>query len=129
MPVSLKIDFSGQYNTFKNSSNSFLTFEKPIYDADRVGFAGIIVYSSPLPDENGNTVYYAFDMGCTHEINKSSKVYPVSGALGKVKCSKCGSVFDISFGVGHPDNTSGPAKEVLKRYKVTVTENYLYVYR
>jgi len=129
MLVSLKIDFSGKYNTFKNSSNEFLTFETPIYDADRLGFAGILVYSSPQVDEYGNTIYYAFDMACTHEISRTAKVYPIKGSLGKVKCNKCGSVFDISFGVGHPDNTSGPAKEVLRRYKVTITENYLYVYR
>ena len=129
MPVSLKLDFNGKYNTFKNSSNVFIEIENPDTYADKIGFAGIIVYSSPLPDEYGNSIYYAFDMGCTHEIDKTAKVYPIVGSLGKVKCNKCGSVYDISFGVGHPDNTSGPAKEVLRRYKVTVTENYLYVYR
>ncbi len=127
MPVSLKIDISGKYNTFKNSTNEFLIFEKPVYEADRVGFAGIIVYSAVNFDDNGSSVYYAFDMACTHELTQSAKVYPVAGEFGKVKCSKCGTVYDVSLGFGDP--ISGLTKEILRKYKVTVTETSLYVYR
>lgn len=129
MPVSLKIDLTGKYNTFKNSSNQFLFFEKPIYDADRVGFAGVLVYSGMIPDDYGNTIYYAFDMACTHEIKQDAKVFPMDNGLSQVKCNKCGTIFDVSFGLGIPDTTSGPAREILKRYKVNVTENFIYVYR
>ncbi len=127
MPVSLKIDISGQYNTFKNSTNEFLLFEKPVYEADRVGFAGIFVYSGVNFDDNGNSVYYAFDMTCTHELTRDAKVYPVVGDFGKVKCAKCGTVYDVSLGFGNP--VSGQSKEILRKYKVTVTETSLYVYR
>lgn len=124
--VSLKIDLSGQYNTFKNSTNVFLKFEKPVYEADRVGFAGIIIYSGINFDDNGNSVYYAFDMACTHEIKQDAKVYPVEGKYGQVKCIKCGSIYDVSLGFGNP--ISGPSKEILRKYKITSTENYLYVH-
>lgn len=127
MPVSLKIDISGQYNTFKNSTNEFIVFEKPPQYLDRVGFAGIIVYSAVNFDDNGNSVYYAFDMACTHELTQSAKVYPVAGDFGKVKCAKCGTVYDVSLGFGNP--VSGQSKEILRKYKVTVTETSLYVYR
>ncbi len=129
MPVSLRLDLSGTYNTFRNSSNTFLLFEKPVFDADRVGFAGIFVYSGINFDDNGNTVYYAFDMACTHELKQDAKVFPLKDELGKVKCSKCGSVFDVSLGFGNP--VSGPAKEILRKYKTTVDANQtsLYVYR
>ena len=127
MPVSLKIDLTGQYNGFKNSTNEFLIFEKPFYEADRVGFAGIIVYSGVNFDDNGNSVYYAFDMTCTHELTQDAKVYPVVGEFGKVKCNKCGTVYDVSLGFGNP--VSGQSKEILRKYKVTVTKTSLYVYR
>jgi nitrite reductase/ring-hydroxylating ferredoxin subunit len=127
MPVSLKIDISGKYNTFKNSTNEFLIFEKPVYEADRIGYAGILVYSGVNFDDNGNSVYYAFDMACTHELSRDAKVYPVEGDFGKVKCAKCGTVYDVSLGFGNP--VSGPSKEILRKYKVTVTETSLYVYR
>jgi len=127
MPVSLKIDLSGKYNLFKNSTNEFLVFDKPEFEADRVGYAGIVVYSGISFDDFGNSVYYAFDMACTYEISADAKVYPVKGEIGKVKCIKCGSVYDLSSGFGLP--LSGLSKEVLRKYKVTVNENFLYVYR
>lgn len=127
MPVSLKIDLSGQYNTFKNSTNEFLIFEKPVFEADRVGFAGILVYSGVDFDDNANSIYYAFDMACTYELSQSAKVYPVVGDFGKVKCSKCGAIYDVSLGFGDP--VSGQTKEILRKYKVTVTETSLFVYR
>lgn len=125
--VSLKIDLSGKYNTFKNSTNEFLTFEKPEIFNDRVGFAGIIIYSGINFDDNGNSIYYAFDMACTHEIKQDAKVLPVEGKYGEVKCTKCGSVYDVSLGFGNP--ISGPSKEKLRKYKVTVTETNLFVYQ
>jgi hypothetical protein len=127
MPVSLKIDFTGKYATFKNSTNEFRLFEERDLDADRIGFAGIVVYSGVNFDDNGNSVYYAFDMACTNELTRDAKVYPVAGDFGKVKCAKCGTVYDVSLGFGNP--VSGQSKEILRKYKVTITENYLFVYR
>jgi len=128
MPVSLKIDLTGKYNRFKNSSYTFLVIDKAEYDADRLGFAGILLFSGML-DDFGNSTYYAFDMACTYEISKSAIVLPIEETGFKVKCNKCGTEYDLSFGLGIPDTTSGPAREVLRKYKVNVNQNFIYVYR
>lgn len=127
MPVSFRLELIGKYSYMKNSTNQFAVLETPVLVDDRIGYAGLFVYSGIMFDDNGNTIYYAFDMACTNEISKDAKVYPVPGELGKVKCNKCGSVFDVSMGLGNP--VSGTAKEILRKYKVAVTDNYLYVYR
>ncbi|OIP84688.1 MAG: hypothetical protein AUK44_01680 [Porphyromonadaceae bacterium CG2_30_38_12] len=120
-PVSLKLNLSGNYSTFKNNPNQFRRIEKPEYEADRIGFGGILVYCGMNPDE-----YYAFDMACPYEAKKDVKIYPLTDALGRVKCEGCGSVYDVSFGFGNP--LSGPSKEILKKYKTTLTQDYLYIY-
>lgn len=127
MPVSYRLELTGKYSYLKNSTNQFAVLETPTLVNDRIGYAGLLVYSGIMLDDNANTIYYAFDMACTNEISRDAKVFPVSGELGKVKCNKCGSVFDVSMGLGNP--VSGPAKEILRKYKVTVTNSYLYVYR
>ncbi len=127
MPVNFRIDLTGKYNYLKNSSNQFAVIEKAVLTDDRIGYAGLLVYSGITLDDYGNSVYYVFDMACTNEVSKNAKVYPVSDEIGKVKCSKCGSVFDVSLGLGHP--VSGPAKDILRKYKVRITDNYLYIYR
>ncbi len=123
-PVSLQLNLTSTYPVFKNSFNQFLLFEKRIYETDRIGFGGIIIYSGF--DDAGNTGYYAFDMACPYEAQSIVRVYPIEGSLGQVKCEKCGSVYDVSFGFGNP--VSGPATEILKRYKTTVTNDVLYIY-
>jgi len=124
-PVSLQLNLTSTYPTFRNSFNQFLLFEKRIYETDRIGFGGIIIYSGI--DDSGNTGYYAFDMACPYEAQSNVRVYPVKESLGQVKCDKCGSVYDVSFGFGNP--VSGPSTEILKPYKTTLTNDVLYVYR
>ena len=127
-PVSLQINLSvGKYVTFRNSTNEYLLFEKRIIETDRVGFGGILVYSGISLDDGGNTIYYAFDMACPYEAKSNIKVYPVKDALGKVKCDECGSVYDVGFGLGNP--VEGPSKEILKRYKTSLSSDVLYIYR
>lgn len=118
-PVNLQLNLTTTYPTFKNSYNQYILFEKRVFETDRIGFGGIMVYSS----FEGN--YYAWDMACPYEANKNIKVRP--NDIGQAVCDSCLSVFDLGFGVGNP--SSGPAKEVLKRYKVTVSGDYLYISR
>lgn len=127
-PVSLQINLSvGQYVTFRNSSNEYLLFEKRIFETDRIGFGGVLIYSGISYDDAGNTIYYAFDMACPYEAKSTVKVYPVKDDLAKVKCSECGSVYDVGFGLGNP--VEGPSKEILKRYKTNLSNDVLYIYR
>lgn len=127
VPVSLQLNLTAEYPTFKNSSNQFLLFETGKLAYDRVGYGGILVYSGLSFDDSGNTIYYAFDMACPYEANRTTKVYPKEDSLGEVVCEKCGSVYDIGFGFGNP--TSGPSKEPLKKYHTSVSGDMLYISR
>jgi nitrite reductase/ring-hydroxylating ferredoxin subunit len=121
-PVFLDIDLRlAPYNTtLKNNNNSYVLFEEPRMGkelTDRIGYGGVIVYA----DFEGK--YCAFDLACPHEALPSVKVKP--NDLGQLVCDSCNSVYDISFGVGHP--TKGPSKEGLKRYKTMLQGDLLRV--
>ncbi len=118
-PVYLDLNLTTTYPTFKNNINESLIFTKPIFVTDRIGFGGILVYVG------FDGQYYAFDMACPYEANSNIRVYP--NGNGQAVCQKCGSVFDIGYGVGNP--SSGPAHEVLKRYKATLSGDILYITR
>jgi nitrite reductase/ring-hydroxylating ferredoxin subunit len=118
-PVGLELNLTSTYPTFRNSHNKSLTFLKGITVTDRIGYGGILVYTSFDGD------YYAFDMACPYEAKPTVRVYPNN--LGQVICEKCGSVFDIGYGIGNP--STGPAKEALKRYRATLSGDILYISR
>ena len=125
LPVSLQLNLTTTYPTFKNSSNQYLLFEKRYLETDRIGYGGILVCTGVALDDYGNSTYFAFDMACPYEADKDVKVYPDENSLGKVVCEKCGSVFDVGYGFGNP--LSGPAKETLKKYRTTISGDYLIV--
>lgn len=116
-PVYLELNLTSTYPTFRNSFNKFLTFEKPVFVTDRIGYGGILVYT----DLNGE--YCAFDLSCPYEAKPTIRVVPNN--IGQAVCEGCGSVFDLTSGIGNP--ISGKAKEVLKRYKATLSGDILYI--
>ena len=116
-PVSLQLNLTSTYPTFRNSYNKSLTFTKGVSVTDRVGFGGILVYTG------FDGTYSAFDMACPYEIKSTVRVYP--NDIGQAVCEKCGSVFDIGYGIGNP--SAGPAKEALKRYKTSLSGDILYI--
>jgi len=118
-PVSLELNLTTTYPNFRNSTNHYLTFTKPVTVSDRIGFGGILVYTG------FDGEYYAFDMSCPYEAKSNIRVYP--NDLGQAVCEGCGTVFDIGYGIGNP--SSGKAKEVLKRYKTTLSGDVLYISR
>ena len=118
-PVRLQLNLTTTYPTFKNSVNQHLLFEKRIFETDMIGYGGILVYSG------FDGIYYAFDMACPYEAKSTIKVYP--NDVGQAVCKECGSVYDIGYGIGNP--SSGPAKEVLKRYKASISGDVLYISR
>ncbi len=79
------------------------------------GFAGVIVYC----ELEGS--YFAFDAGCTNEINSGCKV-SAEGLTGT--CSCCGSKY--VFVGGYPSD--GPATAPLKQYKTSLFGSTLRVY-
>ena len=118
-PVYLELNLTSTYPTFRNSVNQSLIFEKPVLINDRTGYGGVLVYSG---FDKG---YYAFDMSCPYEAKQNIRILP--NGLGQAVCEGCGSVYDISFGIGNP--ISGKAKQALKRYKVISSGDILYVTR
>ena len=118
--VNLQLNLTTTYPTFRNSVNQFLLFKTRVKESDRVGYGGVFVCTGL----DGN--YYAFDMACPYEAKSTVRVYPSSSGLPEVVCEKCGTVFDVSYGVGYP--ASGLAKEGLKRYRTMLSGDNLYVY-
>ena len=119
-PVNLSVDLTAQYSTFRNSIGQFLYFKSPVKAGENAGYGGIIIYSGI--DDNGNTIYYAFDMACPYEAKTTVRVYPDPTGLPQVICEKCGSVFYVDYGSGYP--VSGPAKEAnefLKNYRTSLS--------
>jgi nitrite reductase/ring-hydroxylating ferredoxin subunit len=116
-PVYLELNLTSTYPTFRNSFNKYLLFEKQVFVTDRIGYGGILVYT----DLNGE--YCAFDLSCPYEAKPTIRVEP--NTTGQAVCEGCGSVFDLTSGIGNP--ISGKAKEVLKRYKATLSGDILYI--
>lgn len=126
-PVYLELRLSSTYPTFRNSFGQTLLFDKPIKSNERIGYGGIAVCTGIAADDYGNSQYFAFDMACPFELKKDVIVYQDTSVVSHLYCKKCGSVFDISFGFGNP--ISGPAKEYLKKYKTSLSNDVLYVTR
>ena len=117
--VSLQLNLTSTYSTFKNSVNQYLIFNKPVNANDLIGFGGVLVYTG----FDGN--YYAFDLACPHEAPEQNlKVVP--NEEGKAVCETCGTVYNISYGIGDP--IEGPSKETLKRYKTSLQGDWLNIY-
>lgn len=121
VPVYMELNLTAQYPIFKNSTNQSLTFIKGkttgVPESAYTGFGGLLVYTG-LDSE-----YYAFDMACPYEAEPTVRVYP--NETGQAICEKCGSVYEIGFGIGNP--SSGPAKEVLKRYRTSFNGHILLI--
>ncbi|MDR1937223.1 MAG: (2Fe-2S)-binding protein [Tannerellaceae bacterium] len=89
---------------------------------EKTGFGGVLVYHGL--DGSGADAYYAFDMACPYEANRSVTVEVDEDHLHAV-CPKCRSKYELMFGLGNP--VSGPAREQLKPYQVSVSGNKIYV--
>jgi nitrite reductase/ring-hydroxylating ferredoxin subunit len=118
--VSLQLNLTSTYPTFKNNPNQFLIFETPPKYGESVGFGGIIIYAGVNPDE-----YFAFDLACPYEATKTIKVVP-SDYFGRVICETCGSVYEISSSGAFP--IEGPSKEPLKQYKASLQGDWLHIF-
>lgn len=84
-------------------------YTTPRNAGEAIGYAGIVVVSG------FDGTYYAFDLCCPHEAEKSTKIVPDN--TGYAKCPKCGTTYDIAYGSGMPSN--GPSEYPLRRYRIT----------
>ncbi|HBZ33918.1 MAG TPA: hypothetical protein DEO38_02330 [Bacteroidales bacterium] len=115
--VHLELNLVSQYPLFANSYNEYIIFSEPRYAVDRVGFGGVIVYTT-LEGK-----YVAFDLACPVEAKRDVRVEPDDA--GVLTCAVCGERYDITFGLGYP--MEGISKEPLKRYVTSLYGNTLIV--
>lgn len=106
--VYLDIDILGQYPWFVSEApGQSLTFPKPIYARDAVGYAGVIVWI----DFEGQ--YCAADMCCPKCIDKAHPIEVEKNSC-IATCPNCGEVFNLTLQYGVP--TKGICKDILKPY-------------
>lgn len=106
--VYLDIDIAREYPGFvPESPGQTLTFPKPIYARDAVGYAGVIVWI----DFEGH--YCAADMCCPKCLNKAHPI-EVEQGCSLATCPNCGEVFNLTLQYGVP--TKGICKDILKPY-------------
>jgi nitrite reductase/ring-hydroxylating ferredoxin subunit len=89
---------------------------------EKTGFGGVLVYHGI--DGSGADAYYAFDAACPYEASRQVTVEIDSDHLHAV-CPQCKSTYELLFGLGN--RVSGPAREQLKPYRVSVGSNKIYV--
>lgn len=120
-PVRIRINMNIQRDQLLRSpanGKSYTTGER-LYEEERMGYAGVFVYHTL--NNTSSDMYAAFDLCCPVEANKSAKVSKLAGSDVKLKCSTCGSVYEIGWGAGNP--IEGPAKEkgyALQRYAIRI---------
>ncbi|MDR0538296.1 MAG: (2Fe-2S)-binding protein [Tannerellaceae bacterium] len=85
---------------------------------ERTGFGGVLIYHSLLD------TYVAFDAACPHEANPTVTVTVEDDNL-HARCPKCQSQYDLSYGNANP--VTGPSRQALKRYSVTLSANKLII--
>lgn len=102
-------DLVGAYN--------YKTFTSGRESGEAVGYGGLLIFCGV---ENQ---YYAFDLSCPHEASRTIRVEP--NDIGQAKCPKCGTVFDLTYGIGNP--VEGIAETTLRRYSVTTSGQQLVV--
>lgn len=121
-PVYMELNLASTYPNFRDNPNQYLVFKQPVNANERVGYGGLLIYCKLIPDDKP---YSAFDLACPYEVDHTIKVVP--NDMGQAVCPECGTIYDISAGIGNP--TEGPAKETLRRYKANLQGDILYITR
>ncbi|MDR2120401.1 MAG: hypothetical protein LBP64_05955 [Tannerella sp.] len=108
-PVHLELDMTFEDRELRDVPSSKAFTIKNINAAtERAGFGGVLVVHAV------DGLFYAFDMACPHEANRSILVAADENTLNAV-CPKCGTKYDIAFGTGAPN---GVGRNYLKKYTV-----------
>lgn len=90
-----------------------------------IGYGGILLYRSSFQVSNypGIMGLYAFDLACPVEQLSTQRIYAIKND--RAKCDKCGTVYDLTFGLGNP--IEGVGKVNLVTYKVSyITGDHIY---
>ena len=117
------VRFSAQINLDDPEYSGWSTFiVKPDGLNPRVGINGVAVFRF------SDLEYYAFDLMCTHEHETAGYFFVERKEKDDftMKCPECGSEFLISTEYGSV--LKGPAAWPLKKYKTSVSGNYLRIW-
>jgi nitrite reductase/ring-hydroxylating ferredoxin subunit len=121
--VYLELDLSFEDNALVAVQGYRIYTQENINSAiESAGFGGVLVYHGI--SSAGADAYYAFDAACPVEASRSVTIEIDSTGVQAV-CPKCQSRYELFYGLGAP--VSGPGKEQLRRYNVTVSGNKVYV--
>ncbi|MBR8536585.1 Rieske 2Fe-2S domain-containing protein [Carboxylicivirga sediminis] len=103
-----------------SGSNPFIVL--PGGTNQHVGIKGVVVYELSRSD------YYAFDLMCTHQHEKTTPYFVQIVKPGDIvlKCPECGSEYNVAVEYGSV--VKGPAKWPLKRYQTSVSNNILRIW-
>jgi len=118
-PVRINVDLTFRDKELRDvPSSKVFTLKNINVSTESVGFGGVLVVHA-IDDQ-----YYAFDLSCPHEANRSTLVEADENTLNAV-CPKCGTKYDIGFGgTGAPN---GVSKYYLKRYNAIMSGSTLIV--
>ncbi len=125
-PVYLELDLSFEDKDLVGPQSCKIFTNSNINQAvEKAGFGGVIVYHGL--NNSGASSFYAFDLACPYEANRSTllevddtKIYAV--------CTKCNSKFEMLNGIGNP--VSGPSQTegwYLKSYTVIESGNRIII--
>ncbi|MDR2138514.1 MAG: (2Fe-2S)-binding protein [Tannerella sp.] len=109
-PVYLRLDLTTKDKELRSPGTGKTYTSKDINPGiERAGFGGVLVVHAM------DNRFYAFDLACPHEANRSVLIVPDENTVYAV-CSGCGTKYDIAFGTGAPN---GVSRFYLKRYNVS----------
>lgn len=108
-PVHLQVNLNAAEYHPLASPAGMVAVSTPATSADRLGYGGLLIVRSLTEAE-----FYAYDLSCPYEAQPSVRLAPHDL---EVKCSTCGSRFDVLYGSGSP--ISRPATTPLRRYRTS----------
>lgn len=121
-PVYLELDLTFKDKDLVGSLNfKEITSANGQNYGTQLGYAGVLVVSGF--DSNGNTKYYAYDLCCPHEAQRTVTVK--ADNTGWAKCPKCDTKYEIAYGTGTP--SEGPSEFALTRFDVIQQGNKLLI--
>ncbi len=117
-PVEMRLNIAGEYVHFVvDNPGQYLTFTKPRFPNEAIGFAGILVCTGY------DRAYYAYDLACPNCLSQSQHL-EIDGMF--AICPLCGEQYEFYNGIGNP--TQGIVRENLRKYQTTISGNYLHIH-
>ncbi len=117
-PVEMRLNIAGEFVHFVvDNPGQYLTFTKPRFPNEGVGFAGILVCTGH------DRAYHAYDLACPNCLSQSQPL-EIDGLF--ATCPICGEQYEFYNGIGMP--IKGIVGENLRKYQTTRSGNYLHIH-